>query len=899
MAVFFVFTITGRDSRLAAMQNEAGQCAAGATSHSGIALMKAAAGSAWVVLKFGGTSVSSLANWQNIAAVVRKRLAAGESPVVVHSALSKITDALETLLQKALDGEPAATLATIRARHVDLARDLGIELPAGVERHLADLEKITAGVSLVGEVSDPVRARVMATGELMATELGAAYLNAQGIPTTLVDARGILRAVDRRDASDRSSMLSATCDFSYEESISRDLAAHGTVVLTQGFIASDEEGHIVLLGRGGSDTSAAYIAAKIAAIRLEIWTDVPGMFSANPRAVPTARLLKSLHYDEAQEIATNGAKILHPRCILPARQAGIPLHVYATQSPDTSGTVISAQPADSGAQVKAIAIRKGITLVSMDSPGMWHQVGFLADAFQIFKRHGLSVDLVSTSETNVTVTLDPQANTLDESVLDALVEDLSVLCRVKLIGPCASLSLLGRNIRAIIHQLGRAFELFEEQKIYLVSQAANDLNFTFVIDEAQGDRLVAQLHDLLIRATDADPVMGPTWEQLYAPPRVIVDHAPWWRSRRGELLQLFGDRDAAYVYDLATVRAKADSLAGMGSLSRALYAIKANPHPEVLKQVAEAGLSFECVSQAEVQRVLTALPDLDRDRILFTPNFAPRREYAWAIEQGIRLTVDNLYVLRSWPELFRESALFVRVDTGRGHGHHQHVRTAGAHSKFGVPLFEMADLRAAADAAGARIVGLHAHTGSGNFDVPMWIETAAVLAGAAAELPDVETLDLGGGLGVPDRAGRPPIELAALDAALQGFREAHPRYELWLEPGRYMVADAGALLARVTQLKGKGAVRYLGVATGMNSLIRPALYGAHHEIHNLSRLDQADEHMFTIVGPICETGDVLGRDRLLPPSREGDVLLVANAGAYGRVMSSHYNLREPATELVL
>lgn len=861
--------------------------------------MKVAAGSPWVVLKFGGTSVSSLANWRNIAAVVEQRLAAGEAPVVVHSALSKITDSLEVLLQQALAGEQGVTLAAIRARHVDLARELGIDMPQGVERHLADLEKIAAGVSLVGEVSDPVRARVMATGELMATELGAAFLNAQGIPTTLVDARGILRAAERRDASDRASLLSATCDFAHDESISRDLAAHGTVVLTQGFIASDEDGHTVLLGRGGSDTSAAYIAAKLAAARLEIWTDVPGMFSANPRAIPSARLLKSLHYDEAQEIATNGAKVLHPRCILPARQAGIPVHVHATQSPDTAGTVISGQPADSGAQVKAIAIRKGITLVSMDSPGMWHQVGFLADAFQIFKRHGLSVDLVSTSETNVTVTLDPQANTLDGSVLDALVEDLSVLCRVKLIGPCASLSLLGRNIRAIIHQLGKAFELFEEQKIYLVSQAANDLNFTFVIDEAQGDRLVAQLHDLLIRATDADPVMGPTWEQLYAPQKPALEEVPWWRTRRSELLQVLGDRDAAYVYDLAAVEAQARSLAGMGSLSRALYAIKANPHPGVLRRVADAGLSFECVSQAEVERVLATLPGLGRERILFTPNFAPRAEYAWAVAQGVRLTVDNLYVLRSWPELFHDAELFVRIDTGRGHGHHQHVRTAGAHSKFGVPLFELEDLRTAADAAGARVVGLHAHTGSGNFDVPMWLETAEVLAEAAVRLPDVSTLDLGGGLGVPDRSGSPPLDLAALDAALQGFRKAHPRFELWLEPGRYMVAAAGVLLARVTQLKGKGAVRYLGVATGMNSLIRPALYGAHHEIHNLSRLDQQGEHMFTIVGPICETGDVLGRDRLLPPSREGDVLLIANAGAYGRVMSSSYNLRDPAPELTL
>jgi diaminopimelate decarboxylase/aspartate kinase len=861
--------------------------------------MKVAPGTPWVVLKFGGTSVSSLANWRNIAAVIEKRLAAGEAPVIVHSALSKITDALESLLEKSLDDQHAAMLAMIRSRHEDLARQLAIELPAGVGRHLADLEKIAAGVALVGEVSDRVRARVMSTGELMATEIGAAFLNSHGIPTTLVDAREILRAEARRDATDRASLLSATCSFEADAGISRRLAAHATVILTQGFIASDEHGHTVLLGRGGSDTSAAYIAAKLSAARLEIWTDVPGMFSANPRNVPTARLLKSLHYDEAQEIATNGAKVLHPRCILPARHAGIPIHVHATQSPDAAGTVISAQPADSGAQVKAIAIRKGITLVSMDSPGMWHQVGFLADAFQVFKQHGLSVDLVSTSETNVTVTLDPQANTLDGDVLDSLISDLTVLCRVKVIGPCASLSLLGRNIRAIIHRLGEAFELFEEQKIYLVSQAANDLNFTFVIDEDQGDRLVTQLHDLLIRATAADPVMGPTWEQLYAPPKPAPGAALWWRSKRERLLEAFGERDMAYVYDLGTVESRARSLVGMKSVSRALYAIKANPHPDILARVASAGLSFECVSRGEVERVIETLPGLERGQILFTPNFAPRGEYAWALEQKVRLTVDNLYVLRAWPELFRASELFVRVDTGRGHGHHQHVRTAGSHSKFGVPVFELDELKAAADAAGARIVGLHAHTGSGNFDIPTWVETARVLAEAAGRFPGLRTLDLGGGLGVPDRSGRPPLDLAALDAALVAFRAAHPQYELWLEPGRYVVAEAGVLLARVTQVKGKGAVRYLGVATGMNSLIRPALYGAYHEIVNLTRLDEAGEHVFTVVGPICESGDVLGHDRALPPSREGDVLLIANAGAYGHVMSSHYNLRAPAGELTL
>ena len=270
------------------------------------------------------------------------------------------------------------------------------------------------------------------------------------------------------------------------------------------------------MGRGGSDTSGSYFAAKLAAVRLEIWTDVPGLFSANPRLVPTARLLRALHYDEAQEIASNGAKILHPRCVLPVRQYKIPLHVYATQAPGLEGTIVSANVADSAAQVKAIAIKKGITLISMESPGMWHQVGFLADAFQVFKNQGLSVDLVSTSETNVTVSLDPAANTLDPAALSRLTARLGELCRVEILGPCASLSLLGHNIRGILHELGAAFELFQDHKIYLVTQAANDLNFTFVIDEAQGDRLVHQLHERLIQSIGSDKVLGPTWQQLFA-----------------------------------------------------------------------------------------------------------------------------------------------------------------------------------------------------------------------------------------------------------------------------------------------------------------------------------------------------------------------------------------------
>lgn len=854
----------------------------------------------FVVLKFGGTSVSTAANWRNIRDVVRQRLADGWIPVVVHSALSGITDRLEALLITAADGGQVEVLETIAARHRALSADLGIPLPSGVQRHLDELGQIATGIALVKEISDRVRARVMSCGELMATELGAAWLATQALDVEWVDAREVLRAETQTGASEKARILSATCDYAPDEGLRRRWSVSGRVYLSQGFIAADDRGNTVLLGRGGSDTSGAYFAAKLSAARLEIWTDVPGMFSANPKGVPNARLLRALHYDEAQEIASSGAKVLHPRCILPVKQYGIPLYVYATQTPDVEGTHISAHPVGGGAaQVKAIALKKGITLISLESPGMWHQVGFLADVFQVFKARGLSVDLVSTSETNVTVTLDPAANTLDRAALDGLLGALDCLCRAEVVGPCAALSLLGRNIRGILHELGDALRLFEEERIYLVSQAANDLNFTFVIDEAQGDRLVAALHDLLIQAAVNDDVLGPTWSELQASAAPTEAMPPWWWQRRDALLEALGSDDAAYVYDLAEVKRAAADLTGISGVDAVHYAMKANPHPQILRTLAAAGIGFDCVSRGEVEHLIASVPDVTLNHVLYTPNFAPRHEYAWALDAGLTVTLDSLYPLRAWPELFAGREVFVRIDTGRGYGHHQHVRTAGQHAKFGVPLFEVAELERLAHAAGCRVVGLHAHTGSGIFSTDNWLAVAETLADLGDRFGDVRVLDLGGGFGVPDKAGRRPLDLAAVSAGLGAFKTRYPRFALWIEPGRYLVAAAGVLLARVTQVKGKGAKQFLGLATGMNSLIRPALYGAHHDIVNLSRLEVPATTTYDVVGPICESGDVLGHDRVLPVCLEGDVMLLATAGAYGHAMSSRYNLREPAIERVI
>jgi diaminopimelate decarboxylase/aspartate kinase len=855
--------------------------------------------SPWVVMKFGGRSVATAENWAVIAALMRDRLAEGVRPVVCHSALVGVSNALIELLDAAVSGLATDDkLAKIKLQHDTLASELRLSL------HLLDdcfdgVAQLIAGVKLVAEVSPRVHARVLAAGELAATMLGAAYLEAQGFDVVWLDARELLESANLRDQTERSRYLSARCDFAADSALQERMRAIKGIALTQGFIARNSQNETVLLGRGGSDTSGAYLAGKLEARRLEIWTDAPGFFSADPKAVPSARLIKSLHYREAQEIASAGGGILHPRSISPVRASGIPLFLKCTTHPEWEGTVISNAPGDDKAQLKAISSRTGITLLSMESMEMWHQVGFLADAFDTIREHGISVDLISTSESNVTISIDMAQNVTNLAAIEALAEDLRRLCKVTVITDCAAVTLVGRRIRTILHELSPVLEVFQEQKVHLVTQAANDLNLTFVVSADAASRLVQHLHGLLVDKFEGG-VFGATWEQLTsgAPPSPALP-TPWWIKKKAQLLEIGAQHDVAYVYDRQTIASAIASLKSLRSVDAVFYSMKANSNREILRLAYDQELNFECVSPGEIARVLEVVPSIDRKRILFTPNFAPLAEYEAALEQGVWVTIDNLYVLQHWGKSFKGKDVFLRVDTGQGRGHHEHVRTAGVHSKFGVPLFEMDELAEYARRAGARVIGLHAHTGSGVLAPEAWQETGQELLQLVERFPEVRYVDVGGGLGVPEKSGQRALDMGALDRALQDVKKGCGDRELWLEPGRYVVAQAGVLLTKVTQTKGKGEMQYVGVSAGMHTLIRPALYGAYHDIVNLSRLGKPANEVMTVVGPICETGDRLGSDRLLPAAKENDVLLIANAGAYGYVMSSRYNLREPPVELLI
>jgi len=913
----------------------------------------------WVVLKFGGTSVATAERWRTILDLAAARRAAGMRVLVVVSALSGITDALKALCRCA-PSEREDAWASVVARHRELAVQMQLADVARVEHWLASLralvfplppgegarlrptgsavnsisrtegrapwmararagEDLDVQAELANSEPSPRRAApgasrrlsrgerghwwhaaVQAHGELLSSAIGAAFMTANGLPTEWLDARDVLLARELPFLNERARVLSAQVQAEPDVAFAAQMAARGEVFISQGFIARNAEGETVLLGRGGSDTSAAYMGALLRAARVEIWTDVAGMFTADPRQVPGARLLQHLDYDEAQEIATTGAKVLHARCLSPCRRARVPLWIKDTQHPDLDGTVVAPQPAEIAPSIKAISSRRGITLVSMETSGMWQQVGFLADVFALFKKHGLSVDLIGSAETNVTVSLDPTENLLDSDVVAALAADLAKVCRVKVIAPCAAVTLVGRGMRSMLHRLSGVLAEFGRMRVHLISQSSNNLNLTFVVDEGTLDGLLPRLHELLIRAgalrTDDTTLFGPSWQSLYGKSGTYV-RAPWWRAARGGLLDL-ARTTPRYVYNLPTIRERARALRALQSVDRVYYAVKANAHPAILRALAQEGLGFECVSPGELDAV-DAIAEANASPRLFTPNFAPHVDYERALQRGVPVTLDALHPLQHWPDLFAGREIMLRVDLGRGLGHHDKVRTGGADSKFGLPLEHLDAFMELARRHDVRITGLHAHLGSGILDASHWPTVCGQLASIAERVGSVRTLNLGGGLGVPSHPGEAELDIAAVDAALAEVKRTYPQYELWLEPGRWLVADAGVLLAHVTQTKRKGTIDYLGCDAGMHVLIRPALYDAWHEIVNLSRLGASADIVYQVVGPICESGDVLGVDRHLPRSEEGDVLLIAQTGAYGESMSSRYNLRALAEPAIL
>ncbi len=846
----------------------------------------------WIVLKFGGTSVSRRHRWDTIGKLANKRAEeTGARVLVVVSALSGVTNELTAIADGAADSRERVQ-ALVR-RHQEFLAEL--ELGAQVlDERLAALQALLDDPRAAARPLD-WQAEVLGQGELLSSTLGAAYLRTLGLDFGWMDARQWLDALPPQpNQSEWSQRLSVNCQWQAAADWKARFDAQPTrMLITQGFISRHQDGGTAILGRGGSDTSAAYFGALLGAGRVEIWTDVPGMFSANPKEVPDARLLTRLDYYEAQEIATTGAKVLHPRSIKPCRDGRVPMAILDTERPHMPGTSIDGD-AEPVPGVKAISRRNGIVLVSMEGIGMWQQVGFLADVFALFKKHGLSVDLIGSAETNVTVSLDPSENLVSTDVLAALSEDLAKICRVKIIVPCAAITLVGRGMRSLLHKLSDVWATFGKERVHMISQSSNDLNLTFVIDEAAADGLLPILHDELIDSgampVHESQVFGPRWREIIGQlrPRPV----PWWKGEREHLLRLAEAGTPRYVYHLPTVRERARQLKAVAAVDQRYYAIKANSHPAILEALVAEDFGLECVSLGELRRVFDTIPELSPRRVLFTPSFAPHEEYEAAFALGVQVTLDNIEALQRWPQVFRGRELWLRIDLGHGDGHHAKVNTGGKASKFGLAAARVDEFVEAARALDITITGLHAHLGSGVETKQHWRRMYDELAGFARRIGSVHTLDIGGGLPIPYSDDDEPFDLDAWGAGLAEMKAVHPAFRVAIEPGRFLVAEAGVLLTHATQVVEKDGIRRVGLDAGMNALIRPALYDAWHDIVDLDRLAAPRDGLLDVVGPICESSDVFGRRVALPAATApGDVMLIADAGAYGYVMASTYNQR--------
>jgi len=593
--------------------------------------------------------------------------------------------------------------------------------------------------------------------------------------------------------------------------------------------------------------------------------------------------------------------VLHPASVRPAQKAGIPVLVVNSQridperfpSDELPGTLILddiARFRDERCVVRSVAVKHGITVITVRSTRMLMAHGFLSRIFAVFAAHQMAVDLVSTSEVSVSLTVD------DPRALDAVCNELRQFARVEVTPDMAIVCIVGEGMRSARGIAGRVFRAVGSTVVRMISQGASEINVSLVVAGAEADGVLNRLHDEFFEANLPSTIFG---EPYRAPDDAQIEDTQARHIAASPLARQARRLAAAhgtpfYMYDLDRVVAQIERLRRALDHPRAriAYACKANFHPAVFRLMAEQRLGIDAVSPMEVERARSC--GVPARAILFTANNVSPEALCAVHDRGVRINLGSVSDVQRFAALRPGSELFLRINPGVGAGHHAHVVTGGADTKFGLSGGELLEARAAVEAHGARVVGLHCHIGSGILDAAPLLEAARQLARVARDFPDVGVLNIGGGLGVPARPGESEFDVERFGAGAVGALHAAEQelgrtLELWVEPGRYLVAQSGVLVARVTCRKHTGGRVYIGLDTGMNHLLRPALYGSYHAIRNWSAPDAALEFV-DVVGNICESADVFAHNRPLPTAQEGHLLAIEAVGAYGFAMASHYNL---------
>ncbi|EDQ88506.1 uncharacterized protein MONBRDRAFT_32812 [Monosiga brevicollis MX1] len=755
------------------------------------------------------------------------------------------------------------------------------------------------------------------------------------------------------------------------------------------------------------DIRVTYLAACLQTHELCILNNEPGYHTLqldddDANANPKCRLLRTVSYEEAIELSGTTPEVIHPEALTIARTHDVKVALQSVHmAAGSRGTdIYNHAPASGHASplqsshanhvdlpLKALRVKHDVVLWSLSSPAMRQAAGFMEKVFSTLAKFSISVDVVTTSDSTISMTLDPLGSYADNAVLLQAAKELAKICQIQSYHPCAVISIVGDGVNGRLADIMRVLNV----QPHMVSRASSGASISVVVDEVnsqQQAQMAKDLFDLVDMNADCfmdteapvarrqggstaststasspsnglqtpdsasdRPLTAPALQQALDPfaqdadsksettvtgaeeshnespidPVEVIAPKPlplcprdpftpysedsaypasidarWWWAQRDVLRQKVGDVEPVYVYsrDMA-FRQTQRLISNLNAVDSLFFAIKANSHPDVLRAVHAAGAGFECVSQMEIDLILSLFPDIDVRHLLFTPNFAARSEYEHALKLGVNVTVDNSFVLQEWHELFRGAKVLLRIDSGQGQGHHAHVKTGGSASKFGLDVHELAEVAQLCAAHGIEVFGLHCHSGSGVENTTLWANHLQYLAKLAREhFPAARVINVGGGLSIPYTFGGAEVNLKAVDDALAAAKAEFPQFQVWMEPGRFIAAQCGIVLAKVTQIKHKSGVKFVGVTAGMHTMIRPALYQAYHEVVNISR--DGPPANAVVCGPICESGDVFARERPLPEdTREGDVLLIDCCGAYGFCMASTYNLRPLPEELIV
>jgi aspartate kinase len=454
-----------------------------------------------LVIKFGGTSVGDADRVATAIEIVGERRA--QKPIVVVSALAGVTNELVAASEaaKACDIERVnKIIAGVRQRHEDVAMRLVQQKFDFFEAFIKQLDKqieqihtILRGIALLGEITARAKDKVVAIGEKLSSVLFAYSMMMHALPGEHVDSEEVV-ITDAR-FGEAAPLMDETR--AAARKVLLPLLERNLIPVMGGFIGRTREGATTTLGRGGSDYSAAIVGAAAGADEIQIWTDVDGMMTCDPRLISNARVIERISYVEAAELAWFGAKVLHPKTIAPAVEQHIPVRVLNTHNVNSPGTLVTEEGDEHQGEPKAVAVKRGITVVHMTSNKMLGAHGFLARLFAIFEQLEVSVDLITTSEVSVSVTIDEKHN------LQQLIERLAPVAEVTVIENQSIVAIVGRQLMKDSQTAARVFESLRGIAVSMFSLGTSGLNLSIVVDNADADRAVRAVHAALFEAPAA------------------------------------------------------------------------------------------------------------------------------------------------------------------------------------------------------------------------------------------------------------------------------------------------------------------------------------------------------------------------------------------------------------